>query len=118
MVNSKSQKLCLSRTIWSIRKFDRMIIEILVILLAISREVSTALGSSSNVTIRFQDVSCLVFRLLISLYVSEKKATSDPETTKEMISRKRITMARMVVACGLIRRNTGEKAEKSIFVKG
>jgi hypothetical protein len=53
-------------------------------------------------TIRRQEVSCLVFRILMSLLVSEKKATSEPERTKESSNKKRITMARRVVAWGLI----------------
>ena len=63
----------------------------------------TALGSvasslSNWATMRRQEVSCLVFRILMSLKVSEKKATSDPDNTKESRRRKRIMMARMVVA--------------------
>jgi len=82
-------------------------------------EARRALGSSRRVTIRFQDASCLVFRMLISLYVNEKKATSDPDKMKEMISRKRITIARIVVACGLMIRNTEGKLPGRIsFVSG
>jgi hypothetical protein len=96
-----------------------MIMAILMMLLAIKREARTALGSSRRVTILFQELSCLVFRILISLKVREKKATSDPASTKEMISKKRMMIARIVVACGLMTRNTGENLSKmNSFVKG
>src|ERR1700753_1807605 len=84
------------------RKLARMMIAILMILFAITMEASRVLGSSSSETMRRQEASCLVFRILISLWVSEKNATSEPLRTNESKSRKRIIMARRVVAWGLI----------------
>jgi hypothetical protein len=65
-------------------------------------EASRVLGSSSRDTMRFQERSCLVLRILISLNVREKKATSEPERTNDRRSRKSMTIARIVVAWGLI----------------
>jgi hypothetical protein len=79
-----------------------MIIPILSRILAISREARSALGSSSRFTILLQELSCLVFRMLISLSLREKKAILDPETIKDITRKKRIRITRMVVACALI----------------
>jgi len=92
--------------------------EILIMLLAINRLANNIFGSSNRVTILRQDVSCLVFRILISLWVSEKKATSEPDRTKERINRKRIPIARTVVACGLMSRSTERLSKWNSFVKG
>lgn len=75
---------------------------ILMMLFAISMEASRVFGSSSRDTMRFQETSCLVLRILISLEVKEKKATSEPERAKDRISRKSSTITRIVVAWGLI----------------
>ena len=79
-----------------------MMMAILIMLLAISMEASKVFGSSSRDTIRFQETSCLVLRILMSLNVREKKATSEPERTNDRISRKSTMIARIVVAWGLI----------------
>src|SRR5579871_2114120 len=102
---NSSQKLCLKGVTWSIKKFDRIMMAILTKVLAISNDPNKIFGSSSKFTIRFHDASCFVFKILMSLCVSEKKATSEPATTKDIINKKRIITARIVVACGLIAKN-------------
>ena len=71
-------------------------------LLAIISEASNVLGSSNKLTILFQELSCLVFKILMSLSVKEKKAIFDPETMKEMIKKNKMRIANMVVACTLM----------------
>ena len=58
-------------------------IAILIKLLAISKDPNSVLGCSSNSTILFKLLSCFVLSILISLCVSEKKATSAPLSIKE-----------------------------------
>jgi hypothetical protein len=74
-------------------------------MLAINNEARSALGSSRRFTILRQEVSCFVFRILISLSLNEKKAILDPETIKDMTRKKSIRITRMVVACALISKN-------------
>jgi hypothetical protein len=69
---------------------------------AISKEASSALGSSRRLTILLQELSCFVFRILISLSLKEKKAILDPETINDMTRKKRIRITRMVVACAFM----------------
>ena len=87
-------------------KLERMMIAIFTKIFAINNEPSKILGSSSSVAIRFQETSCFVFNMLMSLFVSEKKAICEPETIKDTISKKRMMIARIEVACGLIYRRT------------
>jgi len=102
MMNSKNQKPCLKGMIWSIRKFETIMIPILIRLFAITSEASKFLGSSSKLTIRLQEASCFVFRIFTSLSVKEKKAILDPETMKDMTSRNRMRITKMVVPCASI----------------
>lgn len=116
--SSKNQKFCFSKTNWSMRKLERIMIAIFTNMFAISSEPSKIFGSSSNVAMRFQDISCLVFSMLMSLYVSEKKAICEPETINETISKKRMIIARMEVACGLIYRSSSlRRSTKKILIK-
>jgi hypothetical protein len=82
-----------------------MIMAILSNMFAINKDASRALGSSSRFTIRRQELSCLVLRILISLSLKEKKAILDPDTIKDMTRKKSIRITRMVVACALISKN-------------
>ena len=75
---------------------------------AISSDASNNLGSSSKLTIRFQLESCLVLSVLISLYVSEKKATSAPDTKKDITNKKMMIMPNNVEPGRLTANNIGE----------
>ena len=67
---------------------------------------------------RLQERSCLVFNMFISLLVSEKKAICEPETINDTISKKRMMIARIEVACGLIYKRTQfTLSRKKILVK-
>ena len=73
-------------------------------LLVMSIEARSVFGDSSNVMILRYDGCFLVLSMLMSLYVSEKNATSDPATRKEITNRTRIEKIRIVVAPGVIKR--------------
>jgi hypothetical protein len=88
-----------------IKKFERIIMPILKRMFAIKSEASSAFGSSRRLTILLQELSCLVFKILISLSLSEKKAIRAPETIKDMTRKKSIRITRMVVACTFINKN-------------
>lgn len=72
-------------------------------LLAISMEPNRILGSSRSATIRLNAGCCLVRSIFISLYVSEKNATSDPEIKKEMVNSKIAIKIRTAEAAGVIK---------------
>ena len=71
-------------------------------LLVMSMAASNVFGCSSKVTMRRSAGCCFVLSTLMSLEVSEKKATSLPATRNEMISRMNMMNMRMVVAAGVI----------------
>jgi hypothetical protein len=79
-----------------------MMIEMFTKLLAISREASRVLGSSNKFTIRLYPDCCLVFSIFTSLYDREKKATSAPETKKEISSKMMRRKIKIVEACVFI----------------
>jgi hypothetical protein len=68
-------------------------------------DANSVLGCSSNSTIRLKAGCCFVLSIFISLYVSEKKATSEPAIKNEMI--KSITARKIstAVAAGGITSN-------------
>lgn len=70
-------------------------------LLVISMAASKVLGLSSKLTIRLKEGCCRVFKILISLEVSEKKATSLPATRKEIINSINIMKTSMTLAAGV-----------------
>ena len=66
---------------------------------ATSIEANNVLGCSSKDTTRLKDGCCFVLRLLISLTVSEKKATSLPAIKKDRrYKTAAIKLSRMVAA--------------------
>jgi hypothetical protein len=73
-------------------------------LFAISMDARRVFGVSSRVTILLKEGCCLVFSILRSLIVSEKKATSEPATKKEIKNRMIIVKRSMVVCAGEIAR--------------
>jgi hypothetical protein len=92
---------------------------ILIRLLAITRDANRFLGSSKRFTILFQELSCFVFRILISLSVSEKKAIFEPETINDITSKNKMRMTRMVVACALMNSKRQDiDAEENMLLKG
>ena len=66
----------------------------------------TSLGSSSRVTIFLAALCCFVFSILMSFLFNENKATSAPEMVKDNNNSTIKVIARKVVPCGLIARNT------------
>lgn len=76
--------------------------EIFTKLFAINNEASSVLGSSNKSTIRLYPDCCFVFSIFTSLYDSEKKATSAPETQKEISNRIMRRKIKIVEACVFI----------------
>ena len=71
-------------------------------LLAINIDASNVFGCSSKSTIRLKAGCCLVLSILMSLYVSEKKATSEPAIKNETVNNKIAKKIRTAVAAGVI----------------
>ncbi len=86
-----------------------MIMPILTRLLAIINDASKVLGSSRRLTILFHEASCFVFKMLMSLSVSEKKAILDPDTIKDITRKNKMRITNTVVACALMISNKGDK---------
>ena len=92
-----TQRLFFTGINWSIRKLARMITAIFTRVFAIISEPSKIFGSSRRFTILFQGLPCFVLRIFISLKERENKATSAPETTKDRMSRPKISTPNIVV---------------------
>ena len=73
-------------------------------LLVISIDASRVLGVSSKVTILLYEGCRFVLRIFISLYVSEKNATSEPATKNEIIKSRKRAKIRIVVAPSVMTR--------------
>ena len=71
-------------------------------LFAISIVARSVLGCSSKFTILLNEACFLVFKILMSFKVSEKKATSLPARKNEKIKRIRIVNIKIVVAAVVI----------------
>jgi len=82
-----------------IRKLDRMIMQILKKVFAMSIDVYTVFLSSSKLIIRFAAVCCFVFSIFTSLAVSENNATSAPEIVNTSNSKATSRIIRKVVPC-------------------
>lgn len=67
-------------------------------LLAISIEASKVFGCSSKLTILLKEGCFLVFKILTSFGLSEKKATSLPESKKDKRKRTKTVTIKIVVA--------------------
>ena len=82
--------------------FEMRMMPIFTKLFVISIEASNVFGDSSSVTMRRYDGCFFVLSRLISLYVSEKNATSEPATRKDIRKSVATITIRMMVAVGVM----------------
>jgi len=97
-ISRPKKKLASRPKVKSIKKFAIMIMEIFTKLFTMSKEASRILGSSSKLRILLAAGCCFVFSMLISLYDSEKNATSEPETRKDNNNNNNSKKTRIVIA--------------------
>ena len=86
-----------------IRMFEMRMMPIVTKLLAMSIEPSRIFGSSSKATILLKAGCCFVRNILISLYVREKNATSEPEIRKEIVKSNTAIKMSTAEAAGVMR---------------
>ena len=84
------------------RKLERTIMQILINVPAISKDVYTSFDSSSRSTILLDAGLCFVFNIFISLLFRENKATSAPEIKNDNTIKDNRRSINNVVPCVFI----------------
>ena len=86
---------------------------------AISRDVYTSFGSSSNSVMRLAEACCFVFSIFTSLLFKENNATSAPDTTKLSNNKTSKAMIKRVVPCGVAASNMKRKfSVRAVIAEG